>query len=101
MVLRHAADQAQAWDGGAIQSGGIAPVVIEQSGTLVADDVAELTALHDAIRGVMDGQPRLLTDDLGRRWTGAVLVAFEPAAVEPLGTRWQMKYSARYVQVQP
>ena len=97
--LRHSLDEASGWDGAAVQSGGQQARRITQRGTLLGDTVEAIEAQRDAIQAVMDGQPRELIDDLGRRWDAVVLVDFQPEALAPVGTRWRLDYAAEYVQV--
>jgi len=99
--LRHSLDEASGWDGAAMQSGGREPRRMILHGGLIADTVGGLEAQRAAIEAVMDGQPRVLIDDLERSWDAVVLVAFEPEPIRAVGTRWRMDYEARFVQVKP
>lgn len=72
---------------------------IDQSGILLGDDIAAMSRQLDAIEAELGAGGGDLVDDLGRTWSGAMLVSFEPGAIERVGVRLSVKYTARYVCV--
>lgn len=74
---------------------------ITQMGTLIADDIAGLDALTAAIESSLDGESGELIDDLSRRWTDVVMLAFEPEHTRRIGVRLAVDYTIRYSQVRP
>ncbi len=74
---------------------------IDQSGTLVGDDIASLEAQRGAIESAMDGQPGDLVDDVGRTHERVVMLVFDTEQVRRIGPRLAMDYQVRYAQVQP
>ena len=72
---------------------------IEHRGTLLDDGAAGLEAQRAAIEAAMTGEPRTLVDELGRTWSGVVMLSFEPGRVRRLGQRWAVDYTIEYAQV--
>lgn len=74
---------------------------IEQTGTLLADDVASLDAQRHAIEVELDGRTGDLVDDLGRAHGGVVMLALDTDPIRRVGPRYALDYRVRYEQVQP
>ncbi len=71
---------------------------IEQTGLLIADDLACLQQQIDAIEAVVDGSADTLIDDLGRAYADTVMICFEPGPIERLGGRLSVRYRIDYQQ---
>jgi len=97
--LRLAEHEAAGADGAAIASLGRTARRIEQTGTLLADDLAGLQNQIDAIESAMDGQVGELVGDAGRAWRDVMLIAFSPGEMHRIGPRLAVDYRANYVQV--
>jgi len=101
LSLRHVLTETPGGRGVQLTSQGRSGRAIEQTGTLIADDVETLDAMRAAIEALIDGQTHELIDDTGRRWPQTVMLSFEPGAAGRLGTRWQAAYRIQYLQVTP
>ena len=86
-------------DGEAVTALGRGSRRLEQEGTLRADDAASLDEQLARVEAMVDGRLAELVDDLGRRWLGVMMVAFEPGEVRREGPRLAVDYRVRYVQV--
>jgi len=72
-----------------------------QTGTLLADDVACINDLLDAIEDQLDGRAYSLIDDTGRAWDDTVMLRFEPGPITAVGPRCRVDYTIDYLQVKP
>jgi hypothetical protein len=72
---------------------------IDQEGKLLGDDLVSLMGQVEAIELEVGAAPGELVDELGRVWSGASLVSFEPGDVDRVGVRWCVRYRACYVCV--
>jgi hypothetical protein len=72
---------------------------IEQTGLLIADDLASLQQQLDAIEAMVDGAAYTLVDHLGRSYPNVMMVRFEPGPIERLGSRLAVGYHIDYQQV--
>lgn len=98
-TLRHAAQPAASGGGETLVAQGRNAIDVEQTGRLVADDPDALRAMLDAIRGRLDGAPRTLASDAGRRFERLVMLAVDAPEPTRLGPRWQARFTIRYRQV--
>lgn len=73
---------------------------IDQTGTLVADDLAGLQSLMDAMESVIDGATGTLLTDTGQSLANVMMVEFEPGSIYRIGPRLAVDYQIQYTQVQ-
>ncbi len=99
--LRLAEHETPGVDGAAVTSLGRSTRRIDQTGSLIADDLAGLQNQLDAVEAAMDGTAGSLIDESGRSFDGVLLVRFAPGEIHRLGPRLAVDYQARYVQVNP
>ena len=74
---------------------------IDQTGTLLADNIEQLQQQIDTIEAAMDGQPAELIDDMSRVWSNTLMLAFKPQPIRRVGLRLAVDYIINYLQVQP
>jgi hypothetical protein len=96
---RHVARDTPGEDGAALITLGQTARRIDQTGTLLADTIADLEAQRSAIEAAMDGEPGELIDDLDRRFVDMVLLRFMPGPIRRIGPRLAVDYTASYSQV--
>ena len=99
--LRHATHEPVGADGVHLAAQGRSGRRIEQTGTLVADDIAPLQSQVDAIESAMDGVAGQLVDDRGRIHADVLMIRFQPGAIRRIGTRVGLDYRIEYIQAQP
>jgi hypothetical protein len=98
---RHQTHEQPGADGVRVTPLGRSGRTLEQTGTLLADDLASLTLQAAAIEAAMDGVAAELIDDLGRSWPGTLMLEFLPGDVKRIGPRFSVSYTIRYTQPQP
>lgn len=96
---RHAEHEQPGVDGVQITAMGRTGRSIDQSGTLLADDIASLQSQLDAIEAAMTGEAGELVDHFGRSWPDVLMLEFKPAGVRRVGVRLAADYTVRYSQV--
>ncbi|MEM6852959.1 MAG: hypothetical protein AAF911_06255 [Planctomycetota bacterium] len=101
LALRTAEQPAPYADGTNLVGHGREARPITQTGTLLADDVASMSALMDAIEDQVDGVARTLTDEDGRPWDHTVMLRFTPGRIASVGPRCRVDYTIDYLQVKP
>jgi hypothetical protein len=99
LTQRHVEHTQPGVDGSMITTLGTSARSIDQTGTLVADDLAGLQSQIDAIEAAMNGQGSEVVDHLGRSWARMVLLVFEPGEIRRVGPRLAVDYTLRYAQV--
>lgn len=99
--LRHAAQPTIHSDGVVLRSQGREARGVDQVGTLTGDSVGSLQAQAGAIEQLLQGEPGVLVDHLGRQWPNVVMLSFQPGEPVRVGTRWKLDYQIRYLQVEP
>lgn len=95
---RHLAHAPPGADGAVITTTGHEPRRFDQTGTLLADDPADLQAQLDAIEAAMDGRSGPLVDDLGRTHEHTLMTRFEPGPIHRRGGRFAVDYTATYLR---
>jgi hypothetical protein len=98
---RHATHAPPGADGAVVTTHGRGPRHIDQTGTLVGDDLADLQAQLDAIEAAMDGRAGTLVDDRGRSHERVVMLRFSPGAIRRRGARLAVDYEVAYLRSQP
>lgn len=101
MSLRRSLAQAPGSQGAELSPQGVEPRTITQHGHLLADTPEQLQAQIRAIEVMLDGLPRMLIDDVSRRWEQVVMTDIEPQEMRRVGTRWCVPYRIKYLQVTP
>jgi hypothetical protein len=72
---------------------------LEQTGRLVAADVAQLAALSDAIRAVAEGEVGGVLTDGVRSWPSVRMLRYEPGETVDRGRTVSMGYRIDYRQM--
>ena len=98
---RHVTHEQPGTDGVRLTAMGRTGRTIEQTGSLLADDLAGMQQQLDAIEAAMTGDAGELIDDLDRTWADVVMLEFKPEPIRRVGVRLAVDYRVKYSQVTP